>query len=159
MMTTGTKMTEKILLTQGQFAIIDKEDFEYLNQFKWCAHFERRSYYAVRSSKRDPITHKQKFIMMHRVIMDLKHGDGRQVDHINQNTLDNRRSNLEIATHRSNGGNRHDQSEYGPGVWLNPKTNRFQVSVKINHRKIHVGVFDTAEEAQLAREQHLRENV
>lgn len=29
-----------IPLTQGKSTIVDEDDFIYLNQFKWCAHYE-----------------------------------------------------------------------------------------------------------------------
>ncbi len=32
-------MAKKIPLTQGQAAIVDDDDFEFVNQWKWCARF------------------------------------------------------------------------------------------------------------------------
>lgn len=45
----GISMTKKIKLTHGQTTIVDDEDFDFLNQFKWRAEWNptRKSYYAV----------------------------------------------------------------------------------------------------------------
>ena len=84
---------QRISLTQGQFATVDDEDFEWLNQWTWCGGCSKKNcctkglmYYAKRTG-----------ISMHRQILGLKAGDKRRVKHINRNNLDNRRSNLEIV--------------------------------------------------------------
>ena len=87
---------KQISLTQGQFATVDDEDFEWLNQWTWYANAlvhrcctKGLMYYAKRTG-----------ISMHRQILGLKAGDKRRVKHINWNNLDNRRSNLEIVSTR-----------------------------------------------------------
>lgn len=44
---------KEIPLTQGQVALVDDEDFERVNAFKWCAkwHSKTKSFYAVRSKQ------------------------------------------------------------------------------------------------------------
>ena len=76
------KYTRKIPLTQGKSTTVDAEDFDRLNNFKWCAKKDGNTYYAVRTIMQN---HKQKFIRMHREILGLKAGDGRETDHINGN--------------------------------------------------------------------------
>ncbi|NBW16589.1 MAG: Fis family transcriptional regulator [Caulobacteraceae bacterium] len=81
---------KKIALNQGQFAIIDDEYFEELNQFKWRVTKERNSFYAIRTYS---INGKKYTIKMHRYILKLT--DPKiHVDHINHNGLDNRLENL-----------------------------------------------------------------
>ena len=97
---------KKIFLTQGQFTIVDDEDYEWLNQFNWHAHYSEcnDSYYAVRAIKLS--NGKSTSVRMHRIILGLEIGDKRQGDHIHHNTLDNRRSELRIVTCRQNNSNR-----------------------------------------------------
>ncbi len=76
-----------IPLTQGKIAIVDDSDYEYLSQWKW--HYN--SGYAERG----------KHIHMHRVVL----GTSQTVDHINGETLDNRRSNLRPINHSTNAMN------------------------------------------------------
>ena len=58
---------KEIQLTQGQVALVDDEDFERLNQYKWCADKHRNTYYAHR---RGPtINGKQTKIKMHHLII------------------------------------------------------------------------------------------
>ena len=54
---------KQIPLTQGKFALVDDEDFEYLNQFKWCALKRPHTFYAVRNLPNGK--GKQKLIGMH----------------------------------------------------------------------------------------------
>jgi len=81
----ATFFMKEIKLTKGQVALVDDEDFEYLNQWKWFAHVRRDRYYAARSdwSNRP----KSKTISMHRVILGITNPKlfG---DHKNHNTLD-----------------------------------------------------------------------
>ena len=144
-MTTYNKM-KQIPLTQGQFAIVDDEDFEWLNRHKWYAHWSRtaKSYYAVRSSKR--INGKQYNISMAREILGLKHGDKRQADHINHNTLNNRRLNLRIVTHQRNQWNYKSPRGY---IWHKTKK-MYQTQIQVNGKIIHLGYFQLPEEARKA---------
>lgn len=153
---------KRISLTQDQYALVDDEYFEFLNQWKWCAVWypNTKSYYAVRRSKRDPITKKQKTIRMHRVILSLSNNDRRQVDHVNHDTLDNRRSNICAVTHRENHENRRKQSKYGVGVHFDSrnKSKPFQAQAHVNGKWIHIGMFATAKEARATRKKFLQDN-
>ena len=60
-----------ILLTQNQLALVDNEDYDWLNQWKWYAQWNRgtESFYAARHSKQ--IKGKRTTIQMHRLILNL----------------------------------------------------------------------------------------
>ncbi len=57
---------KEIQLTQGKVALVDDEDFERLNQFKWCAHWNGKHWYAIRTVYEG----KKKTIRMHREILN-----------------------------------------------------------------------------------------
>jgi hypothetical protein len=83
-----------IPLTNGFYAYVDAEDYEWLNQWHW------RVYAGGYAARHD----KNKVIYMHREIM--KPPKGMVVDHINGNGFDNTRSNMRNVTRRQNAGNR-----------------------------------------------------
>src|SRR3990167_2069342 len=66
---------KNIPLTQGKQTLVDDEDFDFLNQYKWFYH---KQGYAVRQSGS---------IRMHRLLMNTP--KRQEVDHINGNRLDN----------------------------------------------------------------------
>lgn len=90
-------MTMEIQLTQGQVALVDDADYEWLSQFKWTAAKCNRKgptkFRAVRGGGRRSLV---KRISMHQQIMEAP--KGLTVDHINGDPLDSRRSNLRICT-------------------------------------------------------------
>src|SRR3990167_208372 len=88
-----------IPLTKGKFALVNDEDFEYLNQWKWC-YLNNPNGYAIRAIY--PNKH-QKIIYMHRFL--LKAPKSKQVDHINGNSLDNQRLNLRLCYSYQNQSN------------------------------------------------------
>jgi len=92
---------KEIKLSKGLLALIDDEDFEYLNQWKWTASKSNKSrtYYAIRFTKVGESKEK-KTIQMHRVIMDTPRE--LEVDHIDHNGLNNQKSNLRNCTHKQN---------------------------------------------------------
>src|ERR1051325_6561101 len=92
---------KKIKLTRGKYAIVDDEDYGSLSKFKWCAHQPTKSreiYYASRRYRLEKGHYP--FVLMHRQIMNPP--KGYVVDHINGDSLDNRRVNLRIVTQREN---------------------------------------------------------
>jgi hypothetical protein len=142
----------KIELTQDQFALIDDEDFDRVNQFKWAAQKRPQKYkdvyIAVRSKQVGYINGKQKFkrVFMHRYILDVK--DDMQVDHINGNPLDNRKENLRLVNNRQNGQNRHHvkTSKY-PGVSRKKNRKSWIAQIQINGKIKYLGSFKTEIEA------------
>jgi hypothetical protein len=86
---------KKIPISNGTFALVDDDDFNYLSQFIWTL---AKSGYAVRSKRRKEPNSKN--LAMHRIIMDCQ--EGLVVDHINFNKLDNRKENLRIVTREIN---------------------------------------------------------
>lgn len=85
---------------------IDKEDEELVRQYKWSIKFySDKIYYAVANTKTPE--GKKSTITMHRLIMLGIDSDSKVViDHLNGDGLDNRRANLRLADHVTNGQNR-----------------------------------------------------
>jgi hypothetical protein len=101
-------MTKIIKLTRGKSAVIDDRDFRRVSQFKWNAHFDGKHFYALTGRGCTARS-------MSRFILGLEKGDKRQADHINGNTLDNRRCNLRACTHLQNRYNRGPQKNSTTG--------------------------------------------
>ena len=134
-----------IPLSQGQFAIVDDEDFEELNQFRWYAGWARNthSFYAKRKLRWR--NGKQVMELMHRRILGLERGDKRHGDHLNHTTLDNRRSNLRIVTNQENQHNRR-----GKGFSWNKQNKKYKARITVNGIERYLGLFDTPAEARAA---------
>lgn len=132
---------KKIKLTQGKFALVDDQDFESLNKFKW--HFER---YARRTTN---LLGKHTNWRMHWSVIG-KPLKGLEVDHINGDKLDNRRENLRVVTSRQNqcntGKYRNNTSGY-KGVHWQKRSKRWETKIKIYGYTKYLGTFLTKEEA------------
>ncbi len=136
-----------IPLTQGQFAIVDPEDYDWLMQWKWIAHWSdiTKSYYARRTSY---CGRKKSLVIMAREIM--KAQKGTEVDHRDHSTLDNRKSNLRICPKFKNCANRKtraDNTSGFKGASLIRASGKWKAEICSNGQKIRLGLFGTAEEA------------
>ena len=89
----------EIELNHGLLTKVDWEDFEWLSQWGWHAWKNNYSWFAARRNGKYQET-------MHRLIMGLQRGNPLQVDHVNHDTLDNRRGNLRVVTPEQNQRNR-----------------------------------------------------
>ncbi len=149
-------MSKQISLTQGKFAIVDDEDFEYLNEYNWYAYKGRATFYA-RRNVRDEKTNKQTLIRIHREILKAK--KGQHVDHINHNGLDNRKENLRVCNnsensmnsrkHKTYNGGRKPSSKF-KGVYWYKRTKKWRVRITINYKLIHLGYYNDEIEAAKA---------
>ena len=145
---------KEIKLANGKgIALVDDADFEKVNQYKWkvSTRYARHSY---REGK------KIKGIQMHRFL--LKAPINMQVDHINGNGLDNRRSNLRLATRSQNQWNtKRVNSKTGfKGVSYHNDTRRkkpWMAHITIYDKTRTVGHFYTAEEAARAYDKRAKE--
>lgn len=140
---------KQILLTQGQVALVDDEDYEYLNQRKWFAKKDRNNFYVARQVHVS--VGKQKMVFMHRVILNIE--DIKiEVDHFDSNGLNNQRCNLRTATRSQNCANRvsfkNSTSKYKGVGWVK-RQNKWHAKIRKNGQVKHLGFFDNENEAAM----------
>ncbi len=146
---------KEIILTQGKIALVDDEDYEKLSQMSWHAWYNKNNdaFYAHHS-----VYNKNKIpniIRMHRYILGMKDG-GLHVDHINGNTLDNRKCNLRPATRSQNTTNtskvrKDNVSGYrGVGKYFYNGYKKWSAKIKKDGKTVHLGYFDSPEKAARA---------
>jgi hypothetical protein len=131
---------KEIPLTQGKVALVDDEDFEWLNQWRWYCNVGG---YAVRNLPG------RKSEYMHRAVA--KTSSGYETDHINHNRLDNQKSNLRICTGQQNHVNKlykHIPNSGYRGV--ETRGRKYRAHISIDHKTISLGTFFDPEEAALA---------
>lgn len=139
---------KQIPLTQGQFAIVDDADYDWLNQWKWYARYSKytKTYYARRRFDGN-------IILMHRQILGLGFRDKRQGDHKNHNTLDNRRNNIRVCTCQENQRNRKPRlnttSGYKGVSWYS-RIKKWQAHIQADGKREHLGYFKKEKDAALA---------
>lgn len=140
----------QVPLTKGKFAVVDDADYELVSRYKWTANQAGRRWYA--RTYAPGIDGRQRYTFMHRLILGFPMGA--VSDHINGNSLDNRRSNLRVCSYAENSRafrqpKAHKTSAFR-GVSWEEKRQRWYVQIKVNYQKIHVGRFDDEREAALA---------
>ena len=136
---------KEIKLSQGKVALVDDEDFESLNQFKWSATKIGNTFYAVRNIRVDGKRTPQ---YMHGAIMK-----GKGIDHRDGNGCNNQKSNLRFCTKSKNAMNMRKQentSSIYKGVYFNKPARKWLASIGINGKPIHLGCFDSEIEAAKA---------
>lgn len=147
-------MTREIPLTRGFVTLVDDELFDWLNQWRWL--FRPRSDgkggYAVRYEKQNGRDVK---FRMHRIIMDAQPHE--QVDHRNQESLDNQRHNLRMcstAQNTYNQGSRGGTSIY-KGVYR--KHASWYAEINAYGKKQRLGRFSSEIDAARAYDDAARE--
>lgn len=135
-------------LTRGYEAVIDAADVPLVEGYAWKALVDTRRVYATtevggRKAK--------KSLRMHRVIMDAP--SGVDVDHIDHNGINNRRSNMRFCTRSENLQNqrkRLDNTSGFKGVHYYKRTGRWRAYIMRDSKERHLGYFDTPEQAYAA---------
>lgn len=136
---------KEIKLTQGKVALVDDEDFEWINQWKWYAQKRNNGLTAARRDGK-------KIVSMHRVIMGVTDCN-LFIDHKNHDILDNRRDNLRICTKAQNNCNirshRGSTSKYLGVCWCR-RSRKWISSIKSNGIIYKLGYFKSEKEAAIA---------
>lgn len=122
-------------------ALVDDEDYEYLNQFNWYVSAGRNTSYAARLEDHT--------ILMHREILnpDIK----LVIDHIDQNGLNNQKSNLRQCTHYQNKLNRISRCACGY-LGVSIKKGYISARIQVNGKSKHLGYFKNVEDAARCRD-------
>jgi hypothetical protein len=135
----------EIPLSKGKVAIVDDDMYDYLSQWKWFYH---KNGYALRSYRKDGNYKKER---MHRAVINAP--AGYDVDHINGNKLDNRKSNLRTATRSQNNYNKSAQSNSTSGFkgvsWSKQK-NKWRARIHVDKKEINLGFFEYKVDAVFA---------
>ena len=135
-------MSKLIPLTQGKFAIVDDEDFEWLMQWKWQALPKPNGrFYAIRTVY-NPATKKYTSVSMHRLVNNTPKGV--LTDHRNNNGLDNQRHNLRDATSNQNchngSGHKNTSSKF-KGVSYTKRDDLWEAYIHLDSKKIRLGLY------------------
>lgn len=139
-------MTEVFSKCGKYKSLVCKKDYDFLKHFKW--NLANTGYFRTVKV----INYKQKSILLHQLVFGKK--SGYEIDHINQNKLDNRRCNLRFANKSNNSSNRRKQngsysSKY-KGVVFNKKRSVYYANITFKNKQIFLGSFKTAEEAAIS---------
>jgi hypothetical protein len=146
----------EIPLPQGQFALVDDQDFPLFSQSRWCYRAERdgRQGYAVRHVK---VGGKDRLCYLHREVLPAP--EGHETIFLNHDRLDCRRANLKVVTKqeaRRQHRVRSDSRSGVKGVRYNPDGGTWTAVTYRHGRCYHVGTYFTREQAQAAYERDLR---
>lgn len=149
----------KITTRNGYTFTIDDEDYEKIKGHCWYGYTYPRGTSYIQT--RIVVEGKVKILGIHRLIMNAVNGT--QIDHVNCDGLDNRKSNLRFCTNAENTRNRKKQtgsSEY-KGVSWHKAARKWSAQITVNYKKIHLGLFITEKAAASAYDQacleHFRE--
>ena len=122
-----------------QYILIDLDDINKVNIYNWYLDSKKYTYTC----------HNYKIMSLHRLIMNFP--KEMLVDHINGNTLDNRKINLRYATRKQNAENIHklrpDNTSGITGISWRKDINKFRATIHHNQKQIFLGHFNTIEEA------------
>jgi hypothetical protein len=140
----------KIYLDEGYWSIVDSADYYLFGNFKWTIGGHGTKCYAVRGVRNG--TEKITTVRLHRMIMNAP--KGLLVDHANGDTLDNRRTNLRLATHFQNTCNRQKTksktSSRFIGVYFEKERCRWVVHIRYQGKRKFLGRFTDELEAARA---------
>jgi hypothetical protein len=133
----------EIPLSKNRITIIDAEDWEKVSKYKWAAKEGPYTCYAAAA---------RHGLLMHRLIMATPRGF--LTDHIDRDGLNNRRSNLRIATQSQNLVNSKTSGKLLRGV---EKSGRgFAARITVKGKKLYLGTFNTELEAH---EAHINKSI
>lgn len=145
-------------LTRGKFAMVDDEDYQYLNQFNWSYNprkrdkYEHTSGYAQRAVY---INGKQSIMFLHREVMKCSIGDGKIIDIINDNGLDCQKKNLRFS---NESGYKKSRRSSGTSKYLGVSIGRinkkkqikWRADIKTGKGQVYLGSFESEIDAARA---------
>lgn len=145
-----------IQLTQEQVAIVDDDVYEQIKKYSWHAHKNRSGrFYAIRRIKKNGVWSHMK---MHREVMNAKEGE--IIDHINCDSLDNRKSNLRVVSRSQNTWNQITHiktSSKFKGVSWHKDRRKWQAYVTKDYKTYYLGLHEMEEDAARAYDKKAKE--
>lgn len=133
----------QVITANNNKILVDYEDFEKISKYSWCV---SKTGYAVANIN-------GKVTKMHRYILGITNPEI-VIDHINHNTLDNRKNNLRICTNKENSrnakiGKNNKTGFIGISIAYNGK---YRARIMVDRKEIALGHYTNIEDAIAARE-------
>lgn len=130
----------------GKYFIIDNSDIDRVRKHSWWSD----SFNRPQTDIWDKEKKKSRRVLIGRFIMNPP--EGTVVDHINGNTLDNRRNNLRICTQSGNQKNRNNLNKNNTsgfrGITWDKFRNKWVAQLSLNYKHIYLGRYDSIEDAR-----------
>jgi len=139
----------KIVTSNGKETLVDDEDYECLINYNWTSYKSCYNSFIVITRIKTEIGWKT--VRMHRLILGAK--SGQHVDHVNHDTLDNRKSNLRICSPSDNLCNRKlfkSNTSGFKGVIFNKQHNKWMAKITKDGKQYFCGYFDNKIDASNA---------
>lgn len=162
------KITNKYDLTSKEYGIgrtqkgyefyFDKEDYEIISKYCWHKHQAGYLRTCMGSHKDENNKWHNSYIMMHQLIGQINnmyYPLDEELDHVNGLTYDNRKCNLRVVNHMTNMKNtkiKSNNTSGHKGVSFNKLENRWISYITNNKKRIHLGTFESYDDAVKARE-------
>jgi len=127
----------------GQSFIIDKDDVDVVGEWSWS--LNSKGYVGRKCNKTT--------LRLHRAIFEKHYGtipEDKEIDHVDQDKLNNRKSNLRLCSHAENQRNRkvYKNNKLGvKGVCIHQ--GKYQANIRFNSKLIYLGYFNTLAEAAI----------
>jgi hypothetical protein len=139
--------THTVILTRGKVALVDSADAAFVGQWNWCAWVcPQGGWYALRTDRETGATAR-----MHRVLAGVP--PGVEVDHVDRDSLNNRRKNIRVATraqnNRNRGRQRNNTSGYKGVTWY-ARHKQWGAKISAGGRSHFLGLYRDAEDAHRA---------
>lgn len=138
---------KEISLTRGKVALVDDEDFDWVNQFKWYACKGRRRFYGRRTRAKAEGGGKQ---LLHHFICP----KWKFIDHKNGNGLDNQKENLRASSTAQNLRayclKAVGRTSRFRGVSWGRRDEKWAAGIRVSPKKVFLGYFDKEEDAAKA---------
>lgn len=132
-----SKGVKAVQLNNDKYAIVDEEDYERVSKYNW--------YYNRGYARNSTVGALHRFVM--------RTPPGMVTDHINHDTLDNRKSNLRVCPQSKNAKNcsaHRDGSSVYKGVSWSKKHSKWKAQIRRYGKNTHLGLFESEEDAATA---------
>lgn len=146
---------KEIQLPCGLITIVDEEDYDYLLSYaSWysCPSHNGKRVQACLRGRKPKVT-----VYMHRVVAYRIFGQISRlhdVDHVNRDALDNRRSNIRLCSKSQNSYNTSKRNQkctsYYKGVSLCKRSGKWHAQITFEKNKIFIGSFKSETDAAVA---------
>ena len=129
-------------------AYIDKDDYEKVKQYNWRINQKKNKYYIVTGQSKN-----KTLLYLHNLIMNnYIHKDNYEVDHIDGNSLNNRKENLRIVSRLENIQNTSVRIDNQIGIrGVSKSRNKYKVDFHYNNKRYYFKDWKTIEEAVYCR--------